>query len=311
MKLKYLFVLIFSVSVFQSCVSIKKFKDLDADYLSANQQLEIQKQELSDFKLLSTELNENVLSLSKRASSLEADTIDLGKAYRKKVRAYNDLSASYELLIKNNSNTMAKQAEENRALMERLGQMDIDLQERARSIKSREEEMLQLQQLLKEKDDNLSRLKSSVASALLVFKGEGLTVEERDGKLYVSLENSLLFPSGSWKVNENGKKAIVELAKVLVQQSDIQIMVEGHTDNVPYKGTGLIKDNWDLSVMRATAIVRILANNKGLKANRITAAGKGPHSPLVENSSSENRAVNRRTEIILSPNIDKLMELLD
>ena len=311
MKLKYLFVFIFSVSVFQSCVSIKKFKDLDADYLSANQQLEIQKQELSDFKLLSTELNENVLSLSKRASSLEADTIDLGKSYRKKVRAYNDLSASYELLIKNNSNTMAKQAEENRALMERLGQMDIDLQERERAINSREEEMLQLQQLLKEKDDNLSRLKSSVASALLGFQGEGLTVEEREGKLYVSLENSLLFPSGSWKVNEKGKKAIVELAKVLVQQPDIQIMVEGHTDDVPYKGTGLIKDNWDLSVMRATAIVRILSNNKGLKANRITAAGKGSHSPLVENNSSENRAVNRRTEIVLSPNMDKLMELLD
>ena len=309
MKLKYLF--IFSISVFQSCVSIKKFKDLDADYLSANQQLEIQKQELSDFKLLSKELNENVLSLSKKTSSLESDTIDLGKAYRKKVRAYNDLSASYELLIKNNSNTMAKQAEENRALMERLGQMDIDLQERARSIKSREVEMLQLQELLKEKDDNLSRLKSSVASALLGFKGEGLTVKEREGKLYVSLENSLLFPSGSWEVNENGKKAIIELAKVLVQQSDMQIMVEGHTDNIPYKGTGLIKDNWDLSVMRATAIVRILANNKGLKANRITAAGKGPHSPLVENNSSENRAVNRRTEIILSPNMDKLMELLD
>ena len=311
MKLKYLFVFVFSVNAFQSCVSIKKFKDLDADYLSANQQLEIQKQELSDFKLLSTELNENVISLSKRASSLEADTTDLGKAYRKKDRAYNDLSASYELLIKNNSNTMAKQAEENRSLMERLGQMDIDLQERARAIKSREEEMFQLQQLLKEKDNNLSRLKSSVASALLGFKGEGLTVEEREGKLYVSLENSLLFPSGSWKVNENGKKAIVELAKVLVQQSDIQITVEGHTDNVPYKGAGLIKDNWDLSVMRATAIVRILANNKGLKVNRITAAGKGSHSPLVENTSSENRAVNRRTEIILSPNMDKLMELLD
>jgi len=311
MKLKYLFIFIFSVSTFQSCVSIKKFKDLDADYLSANQQLEIQKQELSDFKLLSTELNENVLSLSKRASSLEADTIALGKAYRKKVRAYNDLSASYELLIKNNSTTMAKQAEENRALMERLGQMDIDLQEREHAIKSREEEMLQLQQLLKEKDDNLSRLKSSVASALLGFQGEGLTVEEREGKLYVSLENSLLFPSGSWKVNEKGKKAIVELAKVLVQQPDIQIMVEGHTDDVPYKGTGLIKDNWDLSVMRATAIVRILANNKGLKAHSITAAGKGPYSPLVENNSSESRAVNRRTEIILSPNMDKLMELLD
>ena len=175
MKLKYLFVFVISFSLIQSCVSIKKFKDLDAEYLSANKQLEIYKQELSDFKLLSTELNENLLSLSKRASSLESDTIDLGKAYRKKVRAYDDLSVSYELLIKNNSNTMAKQAEENRTLMERLGQMDIDLQERARAIKSREEEMLQLQQLLKEKDYDLSRLKSSVADALLGFKGEGLT----------------------------------------------------------------------------------------------------------------------------------------
>ena len=125
---------------------------------------------------------------------------------------------------------------------------------------------------------------------------------------YVSLENSLLFPSGSWKVNENGK-AIVELAKVLVQQPDIQIMVEGHTDNVPYKGTGLIKDNWDLSAS-VNCYCTYSANNKGLKVNRITAR-KGPHSPLVENNSSENRAVNRRTEIILSPNMDKLMELLD
>ena len=154
-------------------------------------------------------------------------------------------------------------------------------------------------------------LKRNVANALLGFKGEGLSVEERDSKLYVSLENSLLFPSGSWEVNEKGKKAIVELAKVLVQQSEIQIMVEGHTDDVPYKGSGLIKDNWDLSVMRATAIVRILANNKGLKAYSITAAGKGPYNPLVENNSNENRAINRRTEIILSPNMDQLMELLD
>jgi len=88
-------------------------------------------------------------------------------------------------------------------------------------------------------------------------------------------------------------------------------MVEGHTDDVPYKGAGLIKDNWDLSVMRATAIVRILTNNKGLNGRSITAAGKGPYSPLVENNSSENRAINRRTEIILSPNMDKLMDLLE
>jgi len=300
------------MSIFgSSCVSVKKFKDLDADYLSANKTNELLSQENRDLDMVNMELNENVLRLSKRASSLELDTINLGIDFRKKVRAYTDLSSSYEMLIKSNSTTMAKQAKENRSLMERLGQMDIDLQERERAILSREQDVLALENLLKLKDENLNQLKNSVASALLGFTGEGLTVEQRDGKLYVSLENSLLFASGSWTVNDMGKQAINELAKVLAKQSDLQIMVEGHTDDVPYNGTGIIKDNWDLSVMRATAIVRVLSNNKGLDAKKITAAGKGPYSPLVENNSPENRAINRRTEIILSPNMDELMNLLD
>jgi chemotaxis protein MotB len=292
-------------------VSVKKFKDLDADYLSANKTNELLSQENRDLDMVNMELNENVLRLSKRASSLELDTINLGIEFRKKVRAYTDLSSSYEMLIKSNSTTMAKQAKENRSLMERLGQMDIDLQERERAILSREQDVLALENLLQLKDENLNQLKNSVASALLGFTGEGLTVEQRDGKLYVSLENSLLFASGSWTVNDMGKQAINELAKVLAKQTDLQIMVEGHTDDVPYNGSGIIKDNWDLSVMRATAIVRVLSNNKGLDAKKITAAGKGPYSPLVENNSPENRAINRRTEIILSPNMDELMNLLD
>ena len=189
--------------------------------------------------------------------------------------------------------------------------MDLDLKERENAIQSRESEMLQLKALLKEKDDNLARLKNTVADALLGFKGEGLTVDQREGKLYVSLENSLLFASGSWQINEKGKSAINELANVLSQQSNIQIMVEGHTDDVLYAGKGVIRDNWDLSVMRATSIVRILMEHSDLKASNITAAGKGPYSPLVENNSSKNRAINRRTEIILSPNIDELMNLLE
>jgi len=300
------------MSIFgSSCVSVKKFKDLDADYLSANKTNELLSQENRDLDMVNMELNENVLRLSKRASSLELDTINLGIEFRKKVRAYTDLSSSYEMLIKSNSTTMAKQAKENRSLMERLGQMDIDLQERERAILSREQDVLALENLLQLKDENLNQLKNSVASALLGFTGEGLTVEQRDGKLYVSLENSLLFASGSWTVNDMGKQAINELAKVLAKQTDLQIMVEGHTDDVPYNGSGIIKDNWDLSVMRATAIVRVLSNNKGLDAKKITAAGKGPYSPLVENNSPENRAINRRTEIILSPNMDELMNLLD
>ena len=311
MKVQYTIFAIFISILATSCVSLKKFKDLDSDYLSANKANELLSQENRELDIVNMELNENVLRLSKRASSLELDTINLGIEFRKKVRAYTDLSSSYEMLIKSNSTTMAKQAKENRSLMERLGQMDIDLQERERAIHSREQDVLALKNLLQLKDENLNQLKNSVANALLGFTGEGLTVEQRDGKLYVSLENSLLFASGSWTVNDTGKQAINELAKVLAKQVDLQIMVEGHTDDVPYNGSGIIKDNWDLSVMRATAIVRVLTNNKGLDAKKITAAGKGPYSPLIENNSPENRAINRRTEIILSPNIDELMNLLD
>ena len=138
------------MSIFgSSCVSLKKFKDLDADYISANKTKELLSQENRDLDLVNMELNENVLRLSKRASSLELDTINLGIDFRKKVRAYTDLSSSYEMLIKSNSTTMAKQAKENRSLMERLGQMDIDLQERERAIHSREQDVLALENLLK------------------------------------------------------------------------------------------------------------------------------------------------------------------
>ena len=311
MKPKYILVVILYFLTMQSCVSLKKFKDLDANYTQLNYLKDSLNYHNSDLELVNSELNDNVFRLSLRSSSLENDTILLGKEFRRKSRAYQDLSSSYEVLMKNNSTTMAKQAKENKELMERLGQMEVDLQERELAIKSREQDVENLNNLLKQKDANLSSLKSSVVNALLGFKGEGLSVKHRNGKLYVSLENSLLFASGSWKVNKNGKVAITELSKVLAHQKDLQIMVEGHTDNMPYNGAGLVKDNWDLSVMRATSIVKILTNNKGLNALNITAAGKGPFSPLVENDSPENRAINRRIEIILSPNMDELMNLLE
>ena len=296
---------------FSSCVSLKKFNDLDTKYTSVNKNHEVLRKDNSVMEMINSELNSNLLRLSKRTSELEIDTASLGIDFRKKIRAYSDLSASYEMLIMNNSTTMAKQAKENKDLMERLGQLEVDLQERERSIQSRESDVLELQNLLTEKDKNLNRLKNTIANALLGYQGEGLTVEQRDGKLYVSLENSLLFASGSWTVNKNGQDAMSKLSKVLAQQEDLEITVEGHTDNVLYVGSGLVKDNWDLSVLRATAIVRILTKNKGLSSKIITAAGKGPFRPLLENNSSENRAANRRIEIILSPNIDKLMQLLD
>tara|TARA_B110000977_G_C11041367_1_gene478999 strand:+ start:166 stop:1101 length:936 start_codon:yes stop_codon:yes gene_type:complete len=311
MKPKNIFLLLICVVSAQSCVSLKKYKALDTDFSELNSYKDSIYHLKSDLDLLNSELNDNVFRLSLRSSTLERDTILLGKEVRRKSRAYQDLSSSYEVLMKNNSTTMAKQAKENKELTERLGQMEVDLEERELAIKSREQDLENLHVLLQEKDANLAKLKNSVAKALLGFKGEGLSVDQRNGKLYVSLENSLLFASGSWNVNSNGQKAINQLSKVLAHQKDLQILVEGHTDNVPYTSTGMVKDNWDLSVMRATSIVKILTNNKGINALNITAAGKGPFSPLVTNNSAENRAINRRIEIILSPNIDALLNLLE
>lgn len=311
MKPKYVFVLFFCSIVSRSCVSIKKYKDLDSSFSQLAHKSDSIAYLKSDLEVINSELNDDVFRLSLRSSTLENDTIILGKELRRKSRAYDDLKSSYEILMKNNSTTMAKQAKENITLMERLGQLEVDLEERESAIKSREQDVAHLNQLLKQKDVNLTKLKSNVAKALLGFKGEGLSVEQRNGKLYVSLENSLLFPSGSWDVNSVGEKAITELSKVLSTQTDLQILVEGHTDNIPYVSEGMVKDNWDLSVMRATSIVKILMNNKGLNASNITAAGRGPYSPLLENDSPENRAINRRIEIILSPNIDALLNLLE
>jgi len=146
---------------------------------------------------------------------------------------------------------------------------------------------------------------------LLGFEGKGLSIEIRNGKVYVSLEESLLFRSGSWEVNDRGISALQKLAEVLASNPDINVLIEGHTDNVPYRGSGQVKDNWDLSVMRATAIVKVITRNPGVHPSRLTAAGRSEYAPLATNSTSEGRAKNRRTEIILTPKLDELFQIIE
>jgi chemotaxis protein MotB len=142
------------------------------------------------------------------------------------------------------------------------------------------------------------------------FEGKGLTVEQKNGKVYVSMENKLLFKSGSWAVNSEGKTAVVEVGKVLGDNPDISILIEGHTDDDPYAGSGPISDNWDLSTKRATAIVAILSENKSINKQNLTAAGRGEFSPLGSNATAEGKAKNRRIEIILTPRLDAIAEML-
>ena len=146
---------------------------------------------------------------------------------------------------------------------------------------------------------------------MLGFEGKGLTITQKNGKVYVSLDESLLFASGSTKVEDKGVEAIKKLAKVLEQEQEINILVEGHTDDVPMKGSGDIKDNWDLSVMRATSIVKIITGNSKVNPIRITAAGRGEYFPIDPSKTAEARKKNRRTEIILVPKLDELLKVLE
>ena len=171
--------------------------------------------------------------------------------------------------------------------------------------------MKELEALIAAKEASMRKLKETLSKALNGFEGKGLTVEQKNGKVYVSMENKLLFKSGSWAVNSEGKTAVVEVGKVLGDNPDISVLIEGHTDDDPFGGSGPIADNWDLSTKRATAIVAILSENKAVNKQNLTAAGRGEFSPLASNASAEGKAKNRRIEIILTPRLDEISKMLD
>jgi chemotaxis protein MotB len=174
----------------------------------------------------------------------------------------------------------------------------------------RERRLAEMQSIIARQDSITQRLNNIVRNALLGFNSDELSVELRNGKVYVSMSNKLLFSSGSAAVEAKGREALQALAVVLNNNPDIDVLIEGHTDNVPIK-TAQFRDNWDLSVIRATSIVRILTVDFNVAPLRVTASGKGEFMPKADNSTPEGRALNRRTEIILSPKLDELMKMLE
>jgi chemotaxis protein MotB len=191
-------------------------------------------------------------------------------------------------------------------LRRRLKKLD-DLQNK---IGRRDKRLLELERALAKKDEAVIALKNKVMDALTGFDNKGLSISNRNGKVYVSMDEKLLFKSGSYTVDVRGAQALKQLAQVLSANKDINIVIEGHTDNVPYKGSGDLKDNWDLSVKRATSIVRILSLNKGINPQRMTVSGRSKYLPIVTNATVEGRSKNRRTEIILTPKLDELFQIL-
>ncbi len=274
----------------------------------------------------------------KQIARLKADSTEINLVYNKQKKLYDDLNSLYEQLLKRNEN-------ENQKNLGSLKEMEASLLERERKLRAQEEAMVkkdaankelqteienkqkELEKKEKELVENINRvkeleakialkdsltnaLKKSISAALTGFSDNDLTVTIRDGKVYVSLSEQLLFASGSTVVDKKGKEALIQLGKALQGKSDINILVEGHTDDVPMNGA-VIKDNWDLSVLRATAITKILVTDGGVEPTRVIASGRSQYFPVAPGKTPEARKKNRRTEIILSPKLDELYKLLE
>jgi chemotaxis protein MotB len=210
----------------------------------------------------------------------------------------------YVLLKENSEEKIQNSIAQNNALLKEIALRKTELQ-------SRSERVDQLEEMIQNQKQALSELKNRISNALLNFEGKGLTVEQRNGKVYVSMENKLLFKSGRWDIEPAGKQALSDLAKVLEENPDIAILIEGHTDNVPFSPKGQLESNWDLSTKRATAVVNILLENERILPQNLTAAGRSEFLPIGPNSSAEGRASNRRIEVVLSPSLDEITALLE
>jgi len=195
-------------------------------------------------------------------------------------------------------------------LQQHLSSSSSEVKKLASNLAEREQRLKEVEDILRKREEASNLLKDKLQQALLGFQENGLSVDMRDGKVYVRLTDKLLFPSGSIVIDDRGKQVLTELAKVLNTQPEINIAVEGHTDNQKVRSLGQIKDNWDLSVLRSTSVVRFLTEQEGVDARRLIASGKGEFTPVDTTDTPEARSANRRIEIVLSPKLDELYEMI-
>lgn len=303
-----------------SCVSKKIYNDLETKF--------------ADLKKENRSLADNNEELTKSKNQLEADKSKLQSDYDK-IKAERDklladftaadknlktLQASYKALEKDSNDALSSNIDKNRELLAKLEAKEKSLaaeQERLNKLKADLEasskRLNELESYIAAKEASMNKLKETLSKSLKAFEGKGLTVEQRNGKVYVSMENKLLFGTGSWAVGAEGKTAVVAVGKVLADNPEISVLIEGHTDNDKILGAigGGIENNWDLSTKRATAIVNIISENKGVKKENLTAAGRGEFAPLMSNDTPEGKAKNRRIEIILTPKLDEISKMLN
>lgn len=308
-----------------SCVTKQKYMELEDRYKSCTDDLTYTTAEKIDAQNQNKELDQEVVQLKAAVEKLKSDTLTLSRRFRqcerdfaKSKRDYDDLLNDFAELNLTNNKEVTRLLADLDKIRTQLQQKEDDLNRQSSELdllgidlRDKETRLSELQQILDQKDAEVKALKENVSTALTGFEGSGLDIYEKNGKVYVSMDEKLLFATASWEVGHEGEKAITELAKMLENDDNISILVEGHTDNVPYRGSGQVKDNWDLSVLRATSVVKSLLKHGKIDPQRISASGRSEYFPIDTENTAAARAKNRRTEIILTPKLDELFKIIE
>jgi len=311
--------------VFSACVPKRQLEELQDKHDQVLTDKEALSDTLTTYRDQNAQLAEEVTTLSARVERLEEDTLHLGRQLRR-------LQETHDEYVEQAEAVMEGKTEETRQILARMQEIQEDLQRRedeleeaTREMETKEQELNrlmaevrekearvdELEEILHRQDSIVQDLRHTLSDALIGFLDDGLTVDIQGGRVYVSMEESLLFETGSTTVDPGGVNALQELARVLEDNPDINIMIEGHTDDVPFRPGATIKDNWELSVLRATAVLRILLEHGDIDPARFIAAGRGEHHPIDPDDTPEARRKNRRTEIILTPELDELFQILE
>lgn len=308
------------MSLLTSCVSKKIYNDLENKYTDLKKENRFLTDENDELHKANAEFDSVNKSLIAELDVLKAEKAKLQADCTATGNNLKTLQDSYAALEKNSNDALETNMSKNRELLAQLDAKEKALaaeQDRLNKLNSElasnTKRLNELESMIAAKDAAMKKLKDTLSKALNAFEGKGLTVEQKNGKVYVSMENKLLFQTGSWAVGSEGRRAVVEVGKVLAQNPDITVLIEGHTDNDKILGNigGGIESNWDLSTKRATAIVNILAENNGIRKQNLTAAGRGEFAPILSNDTQEGKAKNRRIEIILTPKLDEISKMLN
>ncbi|NNC82225.1 MAG: OmpA family protein [Flavobacteriales bacterium] len=321
MRHTFPFILLLLV-LFTACVPGRRFQEVQTEARLCSQEREALRQQTEELSADLADCRTGNETMKKEYVRLKEDTALLGTSLRRMTVQYDKINELNEQLMDKQASLMSSRESEKRELLENLltlqndlqeqqrllNQTETELNEKTRALEDREERVAELESLLSRQEEAVQSLKSRVTDALLGVKDKGITIVEKDGRVYVSLDAKLLFASGSTAVSSEGKSAIIDLAKAIQDEEDLKILVEGHTDTDKIIGNSApYKDNWDLSVMRATSVVRIMMDNSNIDPQQLTAAGRSEYLPV----DPDDKAKNRRIEIILIPNLTELFDLIN